>query len=143
METVIAKLADVDQQKAASDPAFFNTLVGAFKLVPPPHPQDKRFRPEGIVQIRLNSPKDVMVQSQPEPSRTVPIPAKVVEIPRVVAEPEKAQGKTPDDAQVLARIERMMKAEQRSRDLEEENRVLTRTIARLQSEIDRFKEASK
>lgn len=141
METVIAKLAETDQQKAASDSNFFKPVVSAFKLVPPPHPQDKRFRPEGIVQIRLNAPKDVMNQAQPEAA--VQTPPKAVELPRVVAEPEKPQAKNADDAQVLARIERMMKAEQRARDLEEENRVLTKTIARLQAEVDRLKETAK
>lgn len=47
------------------------------------------------------------------------------------------------DAMVIERIERMMRAEQRAKDLEDENRVLTRTIARLQAEVDRLKELSK
>ena len=138
METVIAKLRDTAADKPA-DPQFFRMMGSAFKLIPPPHPGDKRFRPDGVVQIPLNAPKDVMAAPPEPPPVPVPVLPKAPELPRVVAEPQKV----PDDAQVLARIERMIRAERRSRDLEEENRVLTRTIARLQSEIDRLKETAK
>jgi hypothetical protein len=136
MDTVIAKLAEERTSEKPAD-GFFKGPPGSFKLVAPPHPQDKRFKPATDLQVPLSTPRDLLSLPAEEPT---PIPAQLVinKMPKAATVENGV-----DDAQVLARIERMMRAEQRSRDLEEENRVLTRTIARLQAEIDRLKEAAK
>lgn len=140
MDTVIAKLAD-SQEPASSkaDGGFFKAPATAFKLVAPPHPQDKRFKPSGDIQVPLAMQRDLLTPPSPGDAVPVPPPSAVKPEPVKVESPQKSA----DDALVLARIERMMKAEQRARDLEEENRVLTKTIARLQAEVDRLKETAK
>jgi hypothetical protein len=139
METVIAKLADATEAAAKADGGFFKAPATAFKLVAPPHPQDKRFKPSGDIQVPLAVQRDLLTPPPVGADTTTPPPPPVKqESPKAVHRENGA-----DDAQVLARIERMMRAEQRARDLEEENRVLTKTIARLQAEVDRLKESAK
>lgn len=128
MDFVVAR--KVEEEAPKPDPAFFQPT---FKLVAPPHPGDKRFRPEST-QVRYAREVDLM-----SPPKEVPQAAPVMKQDHAPA-PVKAPSERPtDDAQVLARIERMMRSEQRCRDLEDENRVLTKTIARLQAEIDNLK----
>lgn len=91
--------------------------------------------PRGAMSVKLRLEE---VQAKISAPASTPVKTEVLE--EVILLPSKSpSGQGVSDAMVIERIERMMRAEQRTRDLEDENRVLTRTIARLQGEIDNLK----
>jgi hypothetical protein len=96
--------------------------------------------PRGAQVVKMRGPEDA--QPKPPPALEKPGVKGAEALEEVIVVPSKgASDRDVSDAKVIERIERMMKAEQRARDLEDENRVLTKTIARLQTENDRLKES--
>lgn len=93
--------------------------------------------PRGAVEVKMRTEE---AKAAAEAPKAKPKTNEVLE--EVVLVPRNEAAEVPD-GKVLERIERMMRAEHRARELEEENRVLTKTIARLQAEVDRLKENAK
>lgn len=121
----------------------FSPAGGVFKLIPPPSPGSSKFKPNERTEVALVAPQQpgptefghLGIPTKPAASNPTPAaPPAPPSRPTVVA--TAAPSPEDDDAKIMARMEKLIKNEQRMKDVEEENRALTRTIARLQAEND-------
>lgn len=121
----------------------FRPADGVFKLIPPTQISDTKFKPAGINEVAIAPPQ------QPTPTEFghlgmgAKAAAAAPPLPPVPPVATAAPSPEDDDAKIMARMQRLLKNEHRVKDLEEENRALVRTIARLQAENEALRSSSK
>lgn len=117
----------------------FRPAGGVFKLVPPLRDDSSRFKPASPAEVTIVPPQ------QPTPTEfghlgiSAKASAAAPPLPPVPPVATGAPSPEDDEAKIMARMQKLLKSEHRTKDLEEENRVLVRTIARLQAENDALK----
>jgi hypothetical protein len=112
---------------------MFRPAGGVFKLIPPPHPANNKFKPSGAREVslapvapttptefgHLGVPKVAVPPAPPAPPAVQPTPSPALE---------------GDDGKIIARMQKLLSIEKRAAELEEENDVLIKIVNRLKAE---------
>lgn len=119
------------QGDAPRNPVFA-PAGGVFKLVPPPHPANNKFKPNGLTEVSIAPP------TQPSPTEfghlglpprpAAALPSRPTVVATATPSPEE------DDAKIMAKLEKLLKVERRVNDLEQENDLLLQIVNRLKAE---------
>lgn len=125
-------------------PTKVSPIMGANKvhLVPAPRPSGMI----GNVLSQIDIDNDVLRprRQPPVPPRgAVPVPITSAPVINPQAFVDTAPEISMDRLRFLDRVEKIMSAEQRAADLQTENRMLSKTLSRLQKEVDELKAAKK
>lgn len=116
-----------------SKSSFFSPAGGVFKLVPPPHPSNKNFKPTGMTEVNLAQPPSLPTEFGylPRP-RVVAAPAAAA--PPIPPAPPAVLPSPADDEKIIARMQKLLGIEKRVGELEEENDLLIKIVNRLKAE---------
>lgn len=112
---------------------IFSPAGGVFKLVPPPSPGSSKFKPNDLTEVTLVTPQSPgptefgHLGLPPKPVAPPAPPSRPVVVATAAPSPE-------DDGKLIARMQKLLDAEKRAAELEEENDILLKIVNRLKAE---------
>jgi hypothetical protein len=112
---------------------IFSPAGGVFKLVPPPNPGSSKFKPNDLTEVTLVTPQSPGATEfghlgfPPKPVAPPAPPSRPVVVATAAPSPE-------DDGKLIARMQKLLDAEKRAAELEEENDILLKIVNRLKAE---------